>query len=160
MVMRLSFLLLSLVGAAQGFRVMPVATAHRLHRPAAASYAVRSVDAPQMGLMDLLKTFFYKGEPQGKKSSSAGLSRLKVVLAHDRSGIDAETMEKIRAEIQEVVAKYAVLEEQNVDLNIINDDRLTVLTATFPVIRMKSETLQVEVGAPAAVAEAGVAAEA
>jgi len=29
-----------------------------------------------------------------------------------------------------VVAKYAVLEEQSVDLNIVNDDRLTVSAHT------------------------------
>ena len=153
MAMRLSYLLLSLVGAAHGFHAVPVASAHRLHRPAAASYAVRSADAPTMGLMDSLKNFFRGEEPLGdKKSSNAGLSRLKVVLAHDRSGIDAETMQKIRAEIQQVVAKYAVLEEQSVDLNIVNDDRLTVLTASFPVIRMRSEVLQVEVAAEEAAA--------
>ena len=65
--MRLSYLLLSLVGAAHGFHAVPLASAHRLHRPAAASYAVRTADAPTMGLMDSLKNFFRGEEPLGDK---------------------------------------------------------------------------------------------
>ena len=38
------------------------------------------------------------------------MSRLKVVLAHDRTGLDEITMAKIRVEIQAVVAKYVRLE--------------------------------------------------
>ena len=42
------------------------------------------------------------------------MSRLKVVLASDRTGLDEITMAKIRGEIQAVVAKYLVINENDV----------------------------------------------
>ena len=40
------------------------------------------------------------------------------------------------------MAKYVVMED-NVGFDVLNDERLTVLTATFPLLR-KRETLEVE----------------
>ena len=60
------------------------------------------------------------------------MSRLKVVLAHDRTGLDEFTMAKIRAEIQEVISKYVVIEEADVQFNLEQDDSLTLVTASFP----------------------------
>ena len=65
-------------------------------------------------------------------AGSAALSRLKVVLAHDRTGLDELTMEKIRAEIQGVVSKYCVVQEDDVRFDLYNDDDMTVVSATFP----------------------------
>ena len=71
------------------------------------------VPAPTMGLMDFLANMLYdksvtraanRPGAQGAAGSTA-LSRLKVVLAHDRAGLDPQTMDKIRDEIQEVVSK-------------------------------------------------------
>lgn len=60
------------------------------------------------------------------------MSRLKVVLAHDRTGLDEFTMAKIRGEIQAVIAKYCVIDEANVEFNLEQDDSLTLVTASFP----------------------------
>ena len=65
-------------------------------------------------------------------AGSAALSRLKVVLAHDRTGLDELTMEKIRTEIQDVVAKYCVIQEDDVRFDLYNDDKMTLVSATFP----------------------------
>lgn len=94
----------------------------------------------QMGLMDWLTGLLYedqlkaslnrRGSPD--KAGSAALSRLKVVLAHDRTGLDEATMGKIRAEIQQVVAKYVYIETSDVQFDLVNDDKITLATATFP----------------------------
>lgn len=65
-------------------------------------------------------------------AGSAALSRLKVVLAHDRTGLDELTMEKIRTEIQGVVSKYCAVEEDDVRFDLYNDDDMTLVSATFP----------------------------
>ena len=60
--------------------------------------------------------------------------RSQVVLAHDRSGIDEDTMKKIRSEIKEVVLKYVNIEDSGINFDINTDDRLTMLTATFELL--------------------------
>lgn len=68
-------------------------------------------------------------------SSSAAKSRIKLVLAHDRAGVDTETMGKIRAEIFAVVSKYLVIDESAINFDLLTDEKMTMLTATMPVIR-------------------------
>lgn len=60
------------------------------------------------------------------------MSRLKVVLAHDRTGLDEITMAKIRVEIQAVVAKYVNIDGDDVVFQMQNDDQVTLCTAIFP----------------------------
>ena len=82
------------------------------HPAGGRAVAARS-PAPRMGLMDFLSNILYDNAVARSKSrrgasgaaGSAAMSRLKVVLAHDRTGLDETTLAKIRAEIQEVVAK-------------------------------------------------------
>ena len=138
------FGLLTLLGAAHCFHIAPSTAAQRMHLRAAPSRP----SPPHMGLMDGLKRFMYGEAPKKSSARNSAVSRLKVVLAHDRSGIDDITMAKIREEIQQVVAKYVVMEEQSVDFNFLPDGEggLTVLTATFPLIRVKE---QLEVQLPA-----------
>ena len=65
-------------------------------------------------------------------AGSSAVSRLKVVLAHDRTGLDEITMAKIRGEIQAVVAKYVTIAVEDVMFDMQSDDELTLVTATFP----------------------------
>ena len=65
-------------------------------------------------------------------AGSSAVSRLKVVLAHDRTGLDEITMAKIRGEIQAVVAKYVTIAVDDVMFDMQSDDELTLVTATFP----------------------------
>lgn len=96
--------------------------------------------AAQMGLMNWLGTVLYERDVSkavsrpgaGKSAASASMSRLKVVLAHDRTGLDEITMAKIRNEIQAVVAKYVIVNDEDVQFDMRNDDELTLVTATFP----------------------------
>ena len=99
--------------------------------------------AAAMGLMDWLSNMLYEGEVRQSRSrrgrsdaaGSAALSRLKVVLAHDRSGLEEATMTKIRMEIQQVIAKYVIIDAEQVQFDLVNDDQLTLVTATFPLYR-------------------------
>ena len=79
------FGLLVLLGAAHGFQVAPPTAAQRMQLRAAPS---RTSTPPNMGLMDGLKRFMYGEAPKKSSARNSAVSRLKVVLAHDRSGID------------------------------------------------------------------------
>ena len=125
------------VTPSHGYTMLPGA------RPAASRLSVpasRTSAAPGMGLIDWLGTMIYERElgdakrrpSAGDSAGSSAVSRLKVVLAHDRTGLDEITMAKIRGEIQAVVAKYVTIDVDDVCFDMQNDDEITLVTASFP----------------------------
>lgn len=135
------------------------------HTLASPAVARRAPAAPQMGLVEFLQNFFASDVDAGPAAKSMAVDRLKVVLAHDRAGIDEKTMLKIREEIFTVLSKYVVLDEEAVNFDVTcaaarfpaaaplapspshptlpllrrNEDRLTLLTASFPLLRRRVE---------------------
>ena len=66
--------------------------------------------------------------------------RLKLFLAHDRSTLNASTLEKMRKEILIVVSKYVELDTESLEFSIRTDSRMTALIANLPIRRI----LQIE----------------
>jgi cell division topological specificity factor len=62
--------------------------------------------------------------------------RLKLVLAHDRSTLNASTLEKLRKEILVVVSKYVELDTESLEFSIKTDSRMTALIANLPIRRI------------------------
>ena len=159
-----------------------------LRSSAALAPSARHVPAPTMGVMDFIRKLFYSDESSKARTGagSTALNRLRVVLAADRTGLDELTMEKIRNEIKEVIAKYfaappsprlprparasptapptsppppfrptsprapplsasrspptrhlshryVVIDEAGLQFDLVADDQLTLVTASFPV---------------------------
>ena len=84
-----------------------------------------------MSLKDLIDKLL------GRQPSSASTARqrLQLVLAHDRSDLNPELLEKMRREILEVVARYVEIDLEEGDVSLETEDRVTALVANLPIRR-------------------------
>ena len=89
-----------------------------------------------MSLKDLIDKLL------GRQPSSASTARqrLQLVLAHDRSDLNPELLEKMRREILEVVARYVEIDLEEGDVSLETEDRVTALVANLPNRRTISPT--------------------
>lgn len=64
--------------------------------------------------------------------------RLKLILIHDRGDIPAETVEKIREEILQVISKYIEIETEDVEIavtksEVVEGDGTSALSCNIPI---------------------------
>ncbi|TGG78652.1 MAG: cell division topological specificity factor MinE [Aphanocapsa feldmannii 277cV] len=87
-----------------------------------------------MAIRELLERLF------GRQPATAAMARqrLRLVLAHDRSDLNPELVERMRREILAVVSKYVELEDGHGEVNLETEDRTTALVANLPIRRVRS----------------------
>ncbi len=73
------------------------------------------------------------------KSGEEAKRRLKLVMAYDRSGMSPEMITAMRKEILEVVGRYLEIDPEETELGLESNERMTILTANFPVRSVKRQ---------------------
>jgi len=80
----------------------------------------------------MITEFFERLLTSNRGSRDDVKRRLKLVLAHDRSTLNASTLEKMREEILVVVSKYVELDTDSLEFSIKTDSKMTALIANLP----------------------------
>lgn len=68
-----------------------------------------------------------------KPSGTLARERLQLVLAHDRSDLNPELLDRMRREILEVVQRYVEIDLESCDVSLETEDRVTALLANLPI---------------------------
>ncbi len=90
-------------------------------------------------ISDFLERLFGSREPVSRDTAK---QRLRFVLAHDRSDISPQNLEKLRQEILEVVSRYVELDFDKLEFALESDQRVTALMANLPIRRVRSNPLE------------------
>lgn len=82
---------------------------------------------------------FFSSFSKRQSPKQVAKDRLRLILIHDRGDIPEETIEKIRSEILEVLAKYIEIECEDVEISVTKSEALkggdtnSALVANIPI---------------------------
>ena len=90
-------------------------------------------------ISDFLERLFGNREPVSRDTAK---QRLRLVLAHDRSDLSPQHLEKMRQEILQVVSRYVEIDFESLEFSLESDQRTTALMANLPIRRVRSNPLE------------------
>ena len=83
-------------------------------------------------MLDSLLKIFSK-----EKSGKVAKRRLQMVLIQDRASVSPEMMNQLRDDIIQVISKYMVINQSDMEITLENVDDSVALEANIPVQNMK-----------------------
>ena len=88
-----------------------------------------------MKIIDFLEMLFPRQNDANSRQKAK--ERLQVVLAHDRATVTPDTINSMRKEILDVVARYVEIDKEEMEFGLENSQRATSLIANFPIRQIK-----------------------
>ncbi len=76
----------------------------------------------------------------GKGSKVTVKNRLQLILIQDRTGVSPEILDALRDDMFNVISKYFIVNEDDVEMSLETDDDSVALVANIPVLRMKRQS--------------------
>jgi len=86
-----------------------------------------------MTLRELINRLLRREQASGETAKQ----RLQLVLAHDRSDLNPELLQRMRQEILEVVSRYVEIDVDEGEVSLETEDRVTALVANLPIKRAR-----------------------
>ena len=72
-----------------------------------------------------------------KNSKDVAKDRLKLVFIHDRASLSPTMMENLRKDLVQVISKYLDFDENALDVQMAEQDNMTMLEVNIPVANVK-----------------------
>ncbi len=94
-----------------------------------------------MSVITVVREFFERLFPRSGGSREEVKRRLQLVLAHDRTDLTPEMLEKMRQEIVEVISRYVEFDAEGMEFSLEVDQQVTALIANVPIRRVRPEVL-------------------
>ena len=88
--------------------------------------------------MTVLGEIIQKWFSKGTASKAVAKDRLRLVLVHDRSMLDTETLDALRKDLIEVVSRYFEIDRATLSMDVHRTRESWALSVNFPLRRTRS----------------------
>lgn len=72
-----------------------------------------------------------------KGSKTTVKNRLQLILIQDRTGLAPEILDALRDDMFEVISRYFIVNENDVEMSLERDDDSVAIVASIPVLQMR-----------------------
>jgi len=82
---------------------------------------------------------FFRRTDAEETAKDTACNRLRVVLMQDRTNLNPQLLERMRAELIELLSKYVEMDKEALELNFEQEGEQMALMLSIPVLKAKSE---------------------
>lgn len=74
------------------------------------------------------------------KSADIAAERLRIILSHERRGVNSPLLEEMKEEIIQVVSKFIEVDTRDIEVRLTEDSNIDMLEVTVPFHRQERTT--------------------